>query len=57
MFASGSPFPPYLTSEGETKYASQCNNMFIFPGIGLAVAVSFFFSFLPRKPFVVVAPK
>lgn len=39
VFAAGSPFPPYVTNEGETKYASQCNNMFIFPGIGLAVAV------------------
>jgi len=39
IFASGSPFPPYVTPQGETKYASQCNNMFIFPGIGLAVAV------------------
>lgn len=39
IFASGSPFPPYVTPAGETKFASQCNNMFIFPGIGLAVAV------------------
>jgi malate dehydrogenase (oxaloacetate-decarboxylating)(NADP+) len=38
IFAAGSPFPPYVTPAGESKVASQCNNMFIFPGIGLAVA-------------------
>jgi malate dehydrogenase (oxaloacetate-decarboxylating)(NADP+) len=38
IFASGSPFPSVTLPDGSIKHISQCNNMFIFPGIGLAVS-------------------
>jgi malate dehydrogenase (oxaloacetate-decarboxylating) len=37
--ASGSPFPP-ITVGKIKKFASQCNNLFVFPGIGLGALVS-----------------
>ncbi|HEX9009513.1 MAG TPA: NAD-dependent malic enzyme [Holophagaceae bacterium] len=39
LVATGSPFPP-LTWKGRTLQASQCNNMYIFPGVGLGALVS-----------------
>lgn len=38
IVATGSPFSPVLY-EGETFEISQCNNSYIFPGIGLGVIV------------------
>lgn len=39
LIASGSPFPP-IDSEYGKMYTSQCNNMYIFPGIGLGALVA-----------------
>lgn len=39
VFGSGSPFDAVTLPSGEKVYPSQINNMFIFPGIGLASQV------------------
>ncbi len=39
LMATGSPFDP-LDWEGRTLYTSQCNNMYIFPGVGLGALVA-----------------
>jgi malate dehydrogenase (oxaloacetate-decarboxylating)(NADP+) len=40
VVATGSPFEPVTMADGSVKIPSQCNNMYIFPGIGLAASVS-----------------
>jgi malate dehydrogenase (oxaloacetate-decarboxylating) len=37
LVATGSPFPPMRTSDGTPVPVAQCNNVYVFPGIGLAV--------------------
>ncbi len=39
LMATGSPFPE-VHWEGRTLAASQCNNLFMFPGVGLGALVS-----------------
>ena len=39
LMATGSPFAP-LEWKGKTIYTSQCNNMYIFPGIGLGALIA-----------------
>jgi malate dehydrogenase (oxaloacetate-decarboxylating) len=39
LMATGSPFPPIQTPNGVQGIA-QCNNLFIFPGVGLGAIVS-----------------
>ena len=34
LLATGSPFPPVVVA-GEARVVSQCNNVYVFPGIGL----------------------
>ena len=38
VFASGSPFDP-VERDGKMYYPTQCNNMFIFPGLGLGATL------------------
>ena len=39
LIATGSPFPPIVTDSGLVRIG-QCNNSFIFPGVGLGVIAS-----------------
>jgi malate dehydrogenase (oxaloacetate-decarboxylating) len=39
LVATGGPFPP-VQYEGQTHVISQCNNLYVFPAIGLAVSAS-----------------
>jgi malate dehydrogenase (oxaloacetate-decarboxylating) len=39
LCATGSPFPPVKVGEKE-RVISQCNNLFVFPGMGLGALVS-----------------
>lgn len=40
VVATGSPFDPVTLANGQTYIPSQCNNMYVFPGIGLAASVA-----------------
>ena len=39
LMASGSPFPPTCCPDGRKVHISQCNNLYIFPGMGLGAIV------------------
>ncbi|MFZ4772534.1 MAG: oxaloacetate-decarboxylating malate dehydrogenase [Chlamydiia bacterium] len=53
IFASGSPFAPF-TYKGKEHYATQANNLYIFPAMGL-MATKCRVKYIPTKLFVELA--
>ena len=39
LMATGSPFAPVKSSDGREIQVSQCNNLYVFPGMGLGAIV------------------
>jgi malate dehydrogenase (oxaloacetate-decarboxylating) len=39
LMATGSPFAPVKSSDGREIHVSQCNNLYVFPGMGLGAIV------------------
>jgi malate dehydrogenase (oxaloacetate-decarboxylating) len=40
LIATGSPFPPLQREDGEDIPVAQCNNVYVFPAVGLAVTAA-----------------
>ena len=40
IVSTGSPFEPVTLPDGSVRTPSQCNNMYVFPGLGLAASVA-----------------
>ncbi|MDL5157952.1 NAD-dependent malic enzyme [Actinomycetospora termitidis] len=40
LIATGSPFPPLHRDDGDDVSVAQCNNVYIFPAVGLAVTAA-----------------
>lgn len=54
IVATGSPFPPYNFPDGRIMHPSQCNNVYIFPGLGLACSIGGMKT-IPDKLFIAAA--
>ncbi len=53
LIATGSPFPP-VTYQGKTYPIAQCNNVYIFPGVGLGAVIARISS-IPDEMFITAA--
>lgn len=55
IIAAGSPFD-HVYFEGKTHYISQCNNVYIFPGVGLGI-IAAKGKVVPEEVFILAAKK